>query len=456
MRRQAPTEPVRDLARVVGQDGRGAGAAEGQQRLEHGAVAVDPAVRGGRFDHRVLARDLVGADGDGRGRGDLLQHVEIGETGLDHHEVRALGDVELELAQRLTTVGRVLLVGAAVPGQRGVHRLAERAVEGGGVLRGVGVQRDLVVAGAVERVADRGDLAVHHPRGAQQVRPGLGLGEGHLAVAHEGRVVVHAAVGVEHAAVPVVGELVQAQVGHDHGRVAELGAQAGEGPVEDPVRVGRAGAHGVLVLGHAEQHHPADAALGRLGRGAHEGVHRVLLDAGHRADRAVLARALAHEHGQHEVGGAQGVLPHEGAHRGAAAEAAGPVERAGEGRAGQGRAGHRVSFGGTAGFAPGAGRGGIPPTGGVGTPSDDGVSTVSTASPSATARGGAAWRVGESPAARAAALVGSPIVITAVEGWMPSPAARRAITGLVSTTAPKPPAASATDTVGDGSRPSWR
>jgi hypothetical protein len=81
---------------------------------------------------------------------------------------------------------------------------------------------------------------------------------------------------------------------------------------------------------------------------------------------------------------------------------------------------------------------------------------VSTASTSASSLGLAAWRVGESPAARAAALVGSPIVITAVEGWMPSPAARRAITGLVSTTAPKPPAASATDTVGDGSRPSWR
>ena len=39
---------------------------------------------------------------------------------------------------------------------------------------------------------------------------GLGLGEGHLPVAHQGGVVVDAAVGIEYAAVAVVGELVEA------------------------------------------------------------------------------------------------------------------------------------------------------------------------------------------------------------------------------------------------------
>ena len=43
------------------------------------------------------------------------------------------------------------------------------------------------------------------------------------AVARQRRVVVHAAVGGEHSAVAVRGELVQAQVAHDHGGVADLG-----------------------------------------------------------------------------------------------------------------------------------------------------------------------------------------------------------------------------------------
>src|SRR5699024_970716 len=151
----------------------------------------------------------------------------------------------------------------------------------------------------------------------------------------EGRVVVDPPGVIEHAAVAVVGELVQAQVGHDHRRVAELRAQPGEGPVEDPLRIGGAGADGVLVLGHAEEHHAAHAALHRLGRGAGQGVQSVLLDAGHRGDGAVLRRALAHEHRQHEIRRARRVLAHPGPHRGARARPAPAIDGGGEGREGQ-------------------------------------------------------------------------------------------------------------------------
>src|SRR5690625_5455316 len=63
---QAAREPAGDLARVVGQHGRCAGPPEGEQRLEDHPIAVDPAVGSGRLDHRILAGDLIGADGNRR------------------------------------------------------------------------------------------------------------------------------------------------------------------------------------------------------------------------------------------------------------------------------------------------------------------------------------------------------------------------------------------------------
>ena len=151
------------LEGVVGQDHLGAGPPDRQQRLHDRAVAVDPALGGGRLDHRVLPRHLVGRDrhrGLGRhGR----QDVEVGQRRLDHHQVGALGEVEAHLAQRLGRVGRVLLVGRPVALQGRLDRLPERAVEGRGVLGGVGQDDDVLVPGAVQRGPDVPDLAVHHP-----------------------------------------------------------------------------------------------------------------------------------------------------------------------------------------------------------------------------------------------------------------------------------------------------
>ncbi len=104
------------------------------------------------------------------------------------------------------------------------------------------------MAGRVQRLAYDADLAVHHSGRADHVDPGLGLGHRHLGVAEQGRVVVDAAVGGQHAAVAVRGELVQAQVAHHHGGVADLGDHVADRDVEDAVRVGAAGADLVLVL----------------------------------------------------------------------------------------------------------------------------------------------------------------------------------------------------------------
>ena len=103
------------------------------------------------------------------------------------------------------------------------------------------------------------------PDGPTTCDPGGGLGHRHLGVRGEGRVVVHRAVGGEQPAVPVRGELVQAQVAHHHGGVADLGDHVPDRDVEDAVRVDAAGAGRVPVARHAEQHDPADAGLDRLG-----------------------------------------------------------------------------------------------------------------------------------------------------------------------------------------------
>ena len=107
-----------------------------------------------------------------------------------------------------------------------------------------------------------------------------------VGVAHQRRVVVDRAVGGEHAAVPVVGELVQAQVRHHDQVVADLGATPHDRHVEDPVGVVGRRTDGVLALGHPEQHQPAEPGADRLGGGLASESRRVLHDARHRGRSA--------------------------------------------------------------------------------------------------------------------------------------------------------------------------
>ena len=76
------------------------------------------------------------------------------------------------------------------------------------------------------------------PLGPDHMGARVGLRPRHLGVALQRRVVVDAAVGVQDAAVAVVGELVQAQVGHDDEVVADLGPHVADGDLQDAVRVG--------------------------------------------------------------------------------------------------------------------------------------------------------------------------------------------------------------------------
>jgi hypothetical protein len=104
-------------------------------------------------------------------------------------------------------------------------------------------------AGTVERGADRGDLAVHHPARRDDLAARAGLRDRGGGVALERRVVVDLAGVREQAAVAVVGVLVEAQVGHDDELVADLGGDVGERQLHDARRVVGAGPARVLDLG---------------------------------------------------------------------------------------------------------------------------------------------------------------------------------------------------------------
>ena len=121
---------------------------------------------------------LYAATGTSTASRTRAQHVEVGQRGLHHHDVGALADVEQRLADALDGVARGPAGRCAGRPQRGVDRLAERAVERRGVLRRVGQDRD--VAGARRRRARRGPRATWPsiiPLGPDHVDAGRGLGD---------------------------------------------------------------------------------------------------------------------------------------------------------------------------------------------------------------------------------------------------------------------------------------
>ena len=188
-----------------------------------------------------------------------------------------------DLAQRLAAVGRIHLVAAAVALRRGgLGGLAEGAVERRRVLRRVGEDRGVGVALLVELVADRGDPAVHHVAGGDDVGAGLGVRDRGAREQLEGDVVVDLAVA-EEPAVPMRRVFAQADVG-DHGQVGVRLLQRAHRHLHDALVVVGAGARLVLFGGDPEEDHRADAGGLDLGRLGDQLADREALDARHRLD----------------------------------------------------------------------------------------------------------------------------------------------------------------------------
>ena len=244
---QRAAQQPRRVEREVAQHAVGAGALEGQQRLHHHRVVVEPAVGGRGLEHRVLAADLVG---EGR-HAELVLHaahdVQVGHAGLDHHHVGAFGEVERHLAQRLVAVARVHLVDLLVALAEVAGRadgVAERAVEGAGVLGAVGHDAG-VDRGRAPSSASR--IAPMRPSimslGATMSTPACGLHQ-RLLRQHRDRLVVEdVAAVVEQAVLAVAGERVERHVGQ-HAQLGEALLQLAHGARHQAVGVERLAAVG--------------------------------------------------------------------------------------------------------------------------------------------------------------------------------------------------------------------
>ena len=288
-------------ANEVGEDDVGPGPLDGDEMLERDRVAVDPAELRGSLHHRVFATHVIRRERQRELGADGRDHIEVRKRGFHHHHVGALGDVEGDLVERLARVGRIHLVAAAIAElRRALRGVAERSVERGGVLRRVREDRDLGMTTAVECGTNRADLTVHHPRRRDHIGPGARLAERDRRVAFERRVVVDGTLGGQQSAVAMISELVEAIVGHEHHRVADLVAQVPQRGLHDAVGSVGTGTARILRGGDAEQHHRRHTEPGELAHLFAQAFLAVLCDARHRHDRLGAVDAVLHEQRCHE------------------------------------------------------------------------------------------------------------------------------------------------------------
>ena len=314
-------QPPGGLLGPVGQDNACTRPANSHERFEGDGPFVEPAARGGRFDHAVLAGDVVRGD---RHAGKVLAYVandiEVGQGRLDHNHVRAFGQVELHFPDCLASSrSRIHLV--AMPAaelRRTFGRIAKRAIERAGVLGGVTHDRNVREPSAVETTADRADHAIHHTARGDQVRASLGMTNSLAGEQFERSVVVdiHATRGiVDDAAVAVTGVLAKANIGNDQQvRRGLFGSR--DSRLHDAVLGVGVAAGGVLFVRDTEQNHAAQAKLGCLRNVLCKRIWRKLELPRHRVDRPPQVLAGADEEWEHEVGRPQLGLTDQLAHCG--------------------------------------------------------------------------------------------------------------------------------------------
>ena len=127
---------------------------------------------------------MIGGKRNIDGRPHLRDDVEIGHGGLDHDHVGTLSNVEHHFGQRFAGVVPVLLIALPVtaPDDVDIDGFAEGAVERSCILRRVGEDRNVSMAGRVESGTDRPDLAVHHSARSHDLGAGFGLGNSYARV----------------------------------------------------------------------------------------------------------------------------------------------------------------------------------------------------------------------------------------------------------------------------------
>src|SRR5205809_361452 len=298
----------------------------GGERLHHRPALVEPTELSGGLDHGVLPRHRVRRQRHAELALGPRDDVEVRQGRLDHDDVRALVEVERDLAHGLDRIRRIHLVRAPVPELRGrIGGVPEGAVEARRVLCRVRHDRHLDQARLVEGLANRADTSVHHVRRRHHVRARLGLGDGDACDQFERRIVLHGPV-LDDAAVTVAGVLAEAHVGDDE--QIRHGVLHGADRLLDDAVVGVGfRPAGVLVVGQAEHQHRGDAVARDVLGLSHQLVDGEPELSRHRADRLAHAATVHGEHGIHEVVHAERGLTDEPAEQTLLAQPAGTEHR---------------------------------------------------------------------------------------------------------------------------------
>ena len=292
-------------------------------------LAVDPAVGGGGLDHGVLAGDVVRRHRHVDRVADPAHDVEVGQRRLHHHDVGALGDVEQRLADALDGRWRG-------PAGRSAGRPRARSRRPRGTGRRTRRRTSRSRPGSRRRCgrrrrARRGSRATWPsiiPLGPTMSTPASAWASAISAYASSVASLSTRPSAVEHAAVAVVGELVEAQVAHHGERVADLGDHVGDRDVEDAVGVDGAGAgRRPSSSGMPNSITPPSPSSAASATALQQRDAGVLDDARHRRDRPRLVEALAHEQRQHQLPRLERGLGDQPAQRrrASAAGAAGPA-----------------------------------------------------------------------------------------------------------------------------------
>jgi hypothetical protein len=143
--------------------------------------------------------------------------------------------------------------------------------------------RRLLEAALIERRANRGDAAVHHVRGRNDVCARDRMRQGRLRQKTDG-CIVDDLVALDDPAMAMRGVFAQAHIS-DHEEVAHLAFERAHRGLHRRIRIGCGRSRQVLRVGQAKENHCRHAFRLRRGRLFDRFIDRQLEDARHRADR---------------------------------------------------------------------------------------------------------------------------------------------------------------------------
>ena len=131
--------------------------------------------------------------------------------------------IKLSLRDGLARIGRIHLIGVFVfrdhlfsgRARSRIQRLAEGAVIGGRILRGVADDADVLETGVIKGFTNGANASIHHVAGSNQVGPGLRLHHRLFAQLVDGFIVQHDAFWAHNPVVAITGVRIEGHVGHD-------------------------------------------------------------------------------------------------------------------------------------------------------------------------------------------------------------------------------------------------